>query len=264
MADETKYYVPWANMEQIDVAASAYFKASSPQLWSNSRDKPIIVTHILIDSNSLTTASLRIGKRGLSRISDDFVASGAMHNIERLSNQTTDCAAPVWKFDPRYPVLVPPRQRFEVELTELTAAARIANVQFYGYRVCDPSEIVILQSRVSIAASGAVTAIVDTDPQSPVILTDFVIYLEETGTVALLRGLKVRVSGGGLAPWMSVGMRGTVLFPNRQGGAAILELAPRDLLINPGEVLEFEVKDTAGTAVSLYVGAIGYTEDRRS
>jgi hypothetical protein len=264
MADETKYYVPWFNMEQIDVAASTYLKQSSPSLWQNSRDKPLIITHILVDSNSLTTASLQLGKRGLSRISDDFVASPAMHNIERLSNQTTDCAAPVFKFDPRYPVLVPPRQRFEVELTELTAAARVANVQFYGYRLCDPSEIVLLQSRVSIAASGAVTAIVDTDPQSPIILTDFMLYLEETGTVAKLRGLKIRVSGGGLAPWSTVGVRGTVMFPNRNGGAAILELSPRDLILAPGEVLEFVVKDTSGSAVSLYVGVVGYTEDRRS
>jgi hypothetical protein len=261
---ETKFYVPWAQMEQIDVAASSYLKNSSPSLWKNDRDKPINLTHILVDSNTIETASIRYGKRGKSFVSDSFLSTLAIHDIERISNQATDCAAPLWKFDPRYPVLVPPAQIFQVELTDLANAARVANIQMHGYRLCDPSEPVILTDRIAIAALGSYTSLVKTDPKSPVILTDLAVYLEETGTAALLRATKVRITDGGLPAWMSTGMRGTVLFPNRNGGAAIIELAPNDLVIAPGETLEFEVADTSAAAVSIYVGAIGYTEDRRS
>lgn len=263
MAETTKFYVPWLQMEQIDVAASAYFKNSSPQLWQNSLDKPIFVTALLVDSNSLTEAYIRFGKRGRPLIVDPFVSTLALHNVERLSNQATDCAAPLWKFDARFPVLVPPRQLFEVELTDLAAAARIVNVQFHGRKLCDPSEYVVLTDRVTVAASGSYTSLVKTDPKSPIVLTDFLYYLEETGTVAKLRGLKIRITGGGLPPWSSTGIRGTVMFPNRNGGAAVLELDPVFELA-PGETLDLEVHDTSGAAVSVYVGAVGYTEDRRS
>ena len=261
---QQRYYIPWAQMEQIDVAASTYFKNSSPSLWKNNLDRPIRVTHLLVDSNSVTTASIKAGKQGRSRIVDSYVSTLALHNIERMSNQATDSAAPLWRFDLRYPVLAPPQQIFQVEMTDLANAARVPNVMFHGYRLCEPSEPVVLGERVSIAALGSITALVKTDPKSPVILTDFGLFLEETGTAALLRGLKVRVSEGGMPPWMSTIIRGTVLFPNRQGGAAILELAPDDLVIEPGEVLEFEVIDTSAAAVTVYVGAVGYTEDRRS
>lgn len=261
---EQRYYVPWANAEQIDVAASTYFKNSSPSLWRNNLDRPIHVTHLMVDSNSVTTASIKIGKQGRSRIVDSYVSTLALHDIERMSNQATDCGVPLWKLDPRYPVLVPPQQIFQVEMTDLAGSARVVNVEFYGHRICDPSEPVILAERVSIASLGSVTALVKTDPKSPIILTDFGLYLEETGTVALLRGLKTRVSEGGLPPWMTSLIRGTVLFPNRQGGAAVLEMAPDDLVIAPGETLEFEIIDTSGSAVTVYVGAVGYTEDRRS
>jgi len=263
MAETNKYYVPWAQMEQIDVAASSYFKSSSPSLWRNSYDKPIVVTNILVDSNSVTTASIRFGKRGRSHISDSFVSTLALHNIERLSNQVTDCAAPLWKLDPRFPILLSPQQIFQVELTDLTAGARVVNVQMHGYKLCDPSEPIVLTDRVTVAQSGSYTALVKTDPKSPVILTDFGLYLEETGTVAKLRGLKVRVSEGGLPPWMSSPIRGTVLFPSRQGGAAILEFR-KPIEILPGETLEIEVIDTSAGAVTVYVGAVGFTEDRRS
>lgn len=264
MTEQQRYYVPWAFAEQIDVAASTYFKNSSPGLWRNNLDRPIHITHTLVDSNSVTTASLKVGKQGKSRIVDSYVSSLALHNIERLSNQTTDCAAPLWKFDERYPILVPPRQIFQVELTDLANAARVVNVQMHGYRLCDPSESVVLGERVNIAALGSVVASVKTDPQSPIVLTDFGLYLEETGTVALLRGLKTRVSEGGLPPWMGTLIRGTTLFPNRQGGAAIFDFTPNDLVLEPGEVLEVEVIDTSGSAKTIYFGAVGYTEDRRS
>ncbi|MCK9355562.1 MAG: hypothetical protein M0R22_00205 [Dehalococcoidia bacterium] len=261
---EQRYFVPWAQAEQIDVAASTYFKNSSPSLWKNNLDQPIHVTHLLVDSNSVTTASIKVGKQGRSRIVDSYVSTLALHNIERLSNQATDSAAPLWKFDKRYPVIVSPQQIFQVEMTDLAGAIRYVNVQFHGYRLCDPSEPVVLAERVTLASLGNITALVKTDPKSPIIITDFGFYCEETGTAALLRGLKTRVTEGGLPPWMNMFIRGTVLFPNRQGGAAILELAPDDLLIQPGEVLEFEVIDTSAAAVTVYVGAVGYTEDRRS
>jgi hypothetical protein len=259
-----RYFVPWVQAEQIDVAASTYFKVSSPSLWKNTLDKPINILKVLVDSNSVTTASIRFGKRGRNPISDSYVSTYALHNVERFSNQATDCAAPLWKLDSRFPVLVPPRQIFQVELTDLASAARVVNVQLHGHRLCDPSEPVILTDRVSIAALGSVTSLLKTDPKSPIILTDIAYYLEETGTVAKLRGLKTRVSEGGLPPWMSTGIRGTVLFGNRQGGAAVLELDKNDLVLEPGETLEFEVIDTLGTAVTIYVGVVGYTEDRRS
>jgi hypothetical protein len=263
MAETQKFYTPWLQMEQIDVDASAYFKNSSPSLWKNGFDKPIHLTQLLIDSNSSTTTSVKFGKRNRGFVVDTFVSTLALHNVERFSNQATDCAGPLWKFDRRYPVLVPPKQILEVELTDLAAAARVANVQLHGYRLCDPSEPVVLTDRISIASLGSMVAQLKTDPKGPIIATDLLYYLEETGTVAKLRGLKSRISGAGFAPWMSTGIRGTVMFPNRQGGAAVLELDPViDLM--PGETLELEFIDTDGGAITVYVGAIGYTEDRRT
>lgn len=263
MADAQKYFVPWLQMEQIDIAASTYFKNSSPSLWKNTFDKPIHITELLVDSNSSVTTSLRFGKRGRAFNVDSFVSTLALHTQERFGNQATDCAGPLWKLDKRFPVLIPPRQVLEVELTDLAAAARVANVQLHGYRLCAPSEPVVLTDRISLASLGSMVAQLKTDPKGPIVATDLLYYLEETGTVAKLRGTKSRISGGGLPAWMTTGIRGTVMFPHRNGGAAVLELDPvLDLL--PGETLELEFIDTDGGAITVYVGAVGYTEDRRS
>jgi len=253
--------VPWAQYEQIDIPTTG-LKATSGARWRNSTPYPIEIERLLIDSNSVTTAQVRFGIRGKRQLVDTFVHTRALHNYTLVANQTTDGAWPLWRF--LQPAFVPPRQSFTVTLSDKVAGSdRNVNVQFLCSRHKSPSEVVVLTDRVTVPSGGSIDAIINTDEREALSLHAFSLYIEETGSVANLRGLTVKVQGGALPDWMDREIRGSVLFPDSNPAASILAFET-PLVIQPGETFEAEFRDTSGSAQTLYLGAVGVAFDRRS
>jgi hypothetical protein len=261
MADQ-KFFVPWIAFEQIDFVGTEGLKETSPTIFRNDTDQPIHIDRVLLDPNSVTDVNVRYGLRDRGEINSGFVRIDALHNVTHIMNQSTDGQRPVLIF--RKPVLVPPKQVFLVTLHDVVAGGtRVANVQFHGYRLRSPSEPVIFTGRAAIPSGGQVSLSVKTDHVSPVVLTSCALFLEESGTAAKLRGLKIAVSGGGLPAWTNTPARASVVFPDINPCAAIWE-PPSTFVLQPGDAFFAEFFGVGGTDRTVYIGILGYKEDRRS
>lgn len=260
---ENQYVRPWAQSEQIDIPATG-LKRGSTGLWRNGTSYPIVLEHILIDSESVTTTSVRMGVRGRRAMLDDFVSTLALQNELGLQNAAVDAAWPIWRFGK--PIIAPARQQFSVELADtVSGGARICSAIMHGHRACSPSEPVSISDTVSIPSGGKVVAQLRTDDADPLVLDSFQLWLNETGSAANLRGLQVKVSGGGLPAWMDQAIRGSLLFPDRNPAAGAIWSPGREgLVLLPGETLDIEFRDTSGAVVVVYLGAVGHAADLRS
>lgn len=251
--NEIKKY-PWAQYEQIDVPATG-LKATTSSRWRNSSDLPIEIHKILVDSNSVTTSQIRLGIRGKRQLIDTYVRLESLHNHVIMANQTTDSAWPLWRFGA--PVHVPPGQYFQVTLGDkVGSAARDCNVQLICSTKHNPSRPMILTDRVEIPQSGEVDAVLNTDKSEELCAHALLLYLEEVGSDANLRGVTVRVRGAAGPDWMDRAIPGSVLFPDSNSVASVLALDV-PLILEPGDVFEADVRDTSGGAVTVYLGAVG-------
>lgn len=258
MPETPRHCVPWIRWEEITLAAYG-FKNSTPSRFRNSTEDDVSIDALLFDANGNIGVELRWGKRGKPLAMEDFIDFRALSD-GIIMNQATDGSLALWKF--RQPVLFSPKQTLVVSFQDTTAGARVANVILTG-RDTVSGEPAILTDRVEIVASGQAEANPQTRQIHPVEVSSFGLYLEETGTAAKMRGLKVRVSGGALPSWSLDLVPASLVFPHRNGAASVL-LLDEPIRLGRGETLDFEVRETAGGTPSVQMSAIGRSLDRRS
>jgi len=220
----------------------------------------MLVDALLFDPVS-TSVRVRWGVEGGPMHTDPYAHMKAMHNA-LIMNQAADCAWPLWRL--RKPIIIPPRQGMVVELEDTVGGdARNVNVSLIGRDVRTGLPF-ILTDRVSVPSSGSARAEPQTHQDNPVEVHDLALYIEETGKAAGMRGLEVKVKGGGLPDWSDERIPANLMFPHRNGAAYILSFPGEGFVLPPGKSLSFEFHDNSGSDQTVYVGMVGYLRDRRS
>lgn len=254
-------WTPYATYEEIVILNSAGgIKKSTPSKFRNKSGDVMLVDALLFDPVA-TSARVRWGIEGGPMHTDPYAHMKAMHNT-LIMNAATDCAWPMWKL--RKPIIIPPRQGMVVELEDSVAGgARNVNVSFIGKDMVT-GLLFVLTDRVTVPSSGSIRAEPQTHQDNPVEVHDVAFYVEETGTAAKMRGLHVKVKGGGLPDWSDERVPASMMFPHRNGAAHILAFPGEGLVLPPGKSINFEFHDNSGGDVTVYVGMVGYLRDRRA
>jgi len=120
----------------------------------------------------------------------------------------------------------------------------------------------ILADRVTVPASGQVTADMQGNQAEAVWVDSLQLYLEETGTAAKNRGILVQVAGGGGKNWMASKIPAHMCMPDRNAAASIFTIPGGGQLLKPNQGFDFELLDD-GTGRTVFIGMIGYIRDRR-
>jgi len=258
MAEEKSKVTPWVRWEDVTISANG-FQNTDQSRFRNESDADVLVSRFLFDSLGNTGLELRFGKRGDPLYLDDFVDARALNNAEYM-NQVTDSSWMLWRLD--QPFFLAPRQGFTITLQDtVVGGARYANVLLIGFDL-KTHEPIVLAERVTIPDGGQAEANPQSKQKHPVLITAVQIYLEETGTAALMRGLKVKVEGGAMPAWSKDAVPASVCFPERNGAAQVFKPA-NPVILKPGQTFDFEVRDTSGSSNEVYIGVVGYRLDRR-
>lgn len=255
-------YVPFANYEEFVVAANG-LESSSPQKFRNLTSGDLLVKYLLMDPNN-SRVHIRFGLRGGAQYNESFVHPSVIHNVP-IPDATTDGAYPLWKLDK--PVIVPPAQGVQVELEDTVGGGtRYANVAMIGRKLdgAPTARPFFLADRVAISSSASATANLQGDQSVPVEVHALSIYMEETGTVALMRGLKVKVSGGGLRDWSNERIPASLMFPHRNAVSVVHEFPGEGVRLRPTEGFQIELRDVSGSGDTVRVALLGHAEDRRA
>jgi len=253
-------YVPHVNYETLVLTANQV-KSSSPQKFRNTTKDVMWVKYLMFDDQG-NSIHVRFGLRGGKQHVESFTHFYGFHNLMQMDAAELG-ASPLLRLD--VPILIPPSQGFTVELEDTVGGGvRNVNVMMIGRRI-ESGGPFVLADRVAVPSSGIATANLQSDQAETVAVHDFCLRIEETGTAAKLRGILLKVSGGGLANWMPQKTPGNLVFPHRNPACAVFKIPssdPRGVPLRPTEGFNFELRDVGGAGGTVSVGIIGYATDR--
>lgn len=251
---------PWVGYEDIVIAASQILQSSSPAIWSNNSDAPLLIEYLTFDMNSLAFL-VRFGLRGSKPVGDKFIHPALLDNVPKM-NQAGDNSYPTLNLNPKRPYRVPGSQKVAVRLRDdLAAGARVINVMMSG--VTSEGQLTVLSERMSVPSGSTATVYLTAKDYKYVDITSLQLYEESAGSAGDLRNLEVMIEGAGLPQWSRDYVRGSLFFPHRNADG--LAYKPEHMMVlMPGDVLDFEFLDSGGSGGTMFVGAIGYRFDRRS
>jgi hypothetical protein len=254
---KTKLYTPWIAWEQVSIPATG-MKQSDPEEFRNSTDDELFIDRLLFDANSVTTASVRVGKFGQAGYLDSFADLRIMHNV-RIMMETEDCGWPLLKL--RRAVVVPAKAVFSLEILDTGNNADTFHASFIGFGLESKSSH-IFSDTLTLSANGSGAMRFVNDRNEPVVITELAMFFEDTGTAALMRARRIKISGG-IGQWAGDFVPMSLHFPDRNG-CSYIWAPPSPLILHPGEALLAEFRDSSGSAQTVYWSAIGYRRDRRS
>lgn len=247
---------PIIHWEQITIPATTYVQQSDPTTFINPTEKDMEIHHICLDDEG-NNIQLRMGRLGGKSINETYAHMRSFHNT-RIMSRTVDGGYPLLKL-PR-PIRLAANKGLTVRLQDTVAGgARLANVILIGYNPKTGMPF-FPADRVSIPSGGQVAAQVQNQQDTEIVCGGLQIYMEEVGTAALQRGLRVKVEGGGLPDWSQTLVPASVHFPHRNAAASVWT-PQRPIILKPGEAWMFDLLDTTGAAVTATVSTIGLYQD---
>jgi hypothetical protein len=231
--------VPWLQWEDITISASEIVKESSEAIWTNGTEDLIVLDYITFDMNSLDFR-VRFGVAGRIPVIKDYVAPAVLDNTVKM-NRAQDNSYPTLLFRKEFPFVVPPQENVTVLLRDtLDAAARNLNVAMSGLNQMD--RFTYMADRQTVPQNGTIGAVLKSDEKGPLRVTHVQLYEESVGSAGDLSGLDVWIKGVGMRQWMRGYMRGSLVFPNRNGDGLAYR-PPNPLVLEPGDILDWYAFD---------------------
>jgi hypothetical protein len=250
-------WTPYINYEEITLAANG-METSSPQKFRNTSRGRMWAKYLLFDRNSLSV-NARFGVRGGAQFIESFAHMEVLHNLPQM-DAATDGAFPLLRLD--RPFILPASQSVQVELEDTVGGGdRVVNAAMIGRKLSSGLPF-FPADRVTVPTSGSVYADLQADQSEDVEVSALSLRVEETGTAAKMRGLKVRVRVGGTQDWSPSRIPANLHFPHRNAAASVYALPGNGIPLEPTEGLQFELLDLGAVGGTVYLGMIGYLEDR--